>query len=103
MPVAVPSHITVDEKGSARIDNTRFKVVHLIEAWKAGASTPEMLHDAYPQLTMGQIHAALAYYYDHQAELDSDIERRLKDYKAARANSEETPGRKKLRDMGLRP
>jgi hypothetical protein len=26
---------------------------------------------------MGQIHSALAYYWDHKAELDQDMERRL--------------------------
>jgi hypothetical protein len=26
---------------------------------------------------MGQIHSALAYYWDHKAEIDQDIERRL--------------------------
>jgi hypothetical protein len=35
------------------------------------------LHFQHPQLTLGQIHSALAYYWDHKAELDQDIERRL--------------------------
>jgi hypothetical protein len=35
------------------------------------------LHFQHPYLTMGQIHSVLAYYWDHKAELDQDIERRL--------------------------
>jgi len=31
----------------------------------------------HPYLTLGQIYSALAYYWDHQEELDRDIERRL--------------------------
>jgi uncharacterized protein (DUF433 family) len=27
-----------------------------------------------PNLSLGQIHSALAYYYDHQEELDAEIE-----------------------------
>jgi len=79
------------------------KVVLLVETWKAGGSTPQSLHEAYPRLTMAQIHAVLAYYYDHQAEIDAEIDRCAREVEAARASGEETPGRKKLRNTGLRP
>lgn len=39
--------------------------------------SPEELHLQHPYLSLGQIHSALAYYWDHQAELDAEIERRL--------------------------
>lgn len=103
MPVAVPSHITIDDEGVARVNGIGMKVVGLIEAWKAGASTPEKLRESYPHITLSQVHAALAYYYDHQQEIDAEVDRRLHASDAARAASEETPGRKKLRDLGLRP
>lgn len=99
----VPSHITIDENGVVRIGDTRMKVRHLVEAWKAEGATPEQLLESFPHLTLAQIHAALSYYYDHQAEMDAEIERSFNDYLAARAGAEETPGRKKLRDLGLRP
>lgn len=100
---AAPSHIIVDEAGHARIDGTGIKVRVLIQVMKAWYPTIEALHEAYPQLTLGQIHSALAYYYDHQAEFDAEIERLRKLVDEHQAASEETPGRKKLRDMGLRP
>jgi uncharacterized protein (DUF433 family) len=103
MPTVAPSHITIDDRGVARVDGTPLKVVLLVEAWKAGGSTIEALQHGYPQLTLAQIHALLAYYYDHQREIDADIERRLRESEAARAAAPETPGRSKLRDMGLRP
>src|SRR5262249_39771209 len=37
-----------------------------------------------PDLNLGQIHSALAYSWDHQAELDADIERRSRYAEAAR-------------------
>ena len=40
--------------------------------------SPEELAFQHPYLTLGQIHSALAYYWDHQEELDHDIERRLR-------------------------
>ena len=103
MPVVIPSHITVDDRGVARIDDTRLKVIHLVAAWKSGAATPEGLQAAYPQLSLAQVHAALSYYYDNQAAIDAEIERDLREFDAARSTAEETPGRQKLRDLGLRP
>jgi uncharacterized protein (DUF433 family) len=40
--------------------------------------SPEELHFQHPYLALGQIHSALAYYWDHREELDRDIQRRLK-------------------------
>jgi hypothetical protein len=34
---------------------------------------------------MAQVHSALAYYWDHQRELDQDIERRMNNVEAMRA------------------
>jgi hypothetical protein len=36
-----------------------------------------LVNNLHPYLTLGQIHSALAYYWDHQEELEQDIERRL--------------------------
>jgi len=38
--------------------------------------SPEEMHRQHPHLSMAQIHAALSYYYEHQAEVDADIEHR---------------------------
>jgi hypothetical protein len=53
------------------------KVIELVLDHLAYGWSPEELHFQHPHLTMGQIHSALAYYWDHKAELDRDIERRL--------------------------
>jgi hypothetical protein len=31
----------------------------------------------HPHFSLGQIHSALAYYYDHRDELDADLQRRF--------------------------
>ena len=100
---AVPNHVTIDDKGVARIDGSRFKVVHLIEAMKANHSSADELACSYPQLTKSQIHSALAYYYDHEAEIDADIARRVKVYEDLRAAEGDFPGQQKLRELGLIP
>lgn len=71
-------HITLDAKQVPMITNTTMKVVELVLAQIAYGWSPEELHFQFPHLSLGQIHSALAYYWDHQKDLDRDIERRLK-------------------------
>ena len=63
----------------------------------------ERMHEEYPHLSMAQIHAALSYYYDHQAEYDAEMERQDREYEAARARQLDSPIRQRLRDMGKLP
>jgi uncharacterized protein (DUF433 family) len=70
------SHIELDENGVAWIDNTHVKVVEVAIDKIVHGSSPEEMRFQYPHLSLAQIHAALAYYYDHQADLDAEIERR---------------------------
>jgi len=71
-------HIILDEKGSPVITGTTMKVVELIVEKLAHGWSAEELCFQHPYLTLGQIYSALAYYADHQAELERDIEDRLK-------------------------
>ena len=70
-------HIMLNEAQVPMIVGTTMKVVELVLDHLAYGWSPEELHFQHPELTLGQIHSALAYYWDHQAELDQDIERRL--------------------------
>jgi hypothetical protein len=58
--------------------------------------SPEEMHFQHPHLSLAQIHTALAYYYDHQADLDAEIERRLAYANELAERSRESPLRKKL-------
>jgi uncharacterized protein (DUF433 family) len=49
----------------------------LVVKQQAYGWSPEELHFQHPYLTLGQIHSAPAYYWDHREELDRDIRRRL--------------------------
>ncbi len=70
-------HIILDDKNNAIIEGTRTKVLQLVLDRMAYGWSPEELHFQHPHLTLGQIYSALAYYSDHQEELDSEIERQL--------------------------
>ena len=66
-------HIVLDERGVPRIAGTQLRAIDLVEAKHANGWTPEQLHEQHPELTLGQIYSALAYYWDHQEELDAAI------------------------------
>ena len=70
-------HIAINEDQVPMIAGTTTKVIELILDHLAYGWSPEELHFQHSYLTMGQIHAALAYYWDHKSEIDPDIERRL--------------------------
>lgn len=76
MPAITTAHIEIDENGVAWIDSTNVKVLEIIVDKLAHGSSPEEMHFQYPHLSLAQIHAALAYYYDHQTELDAEITQR---------------------------
>jgi uncharacterized protein (DUF433 family) len=70
-------HIELNEEHVPSIAGTTMKVVELVVEQQANGWSPEELHFQHPYLTLGQIHSALAYYWDHCEELDRDIRRRL--------------------------
>ena len=69
-------HIQLAQDGVPIIAGTTMKVVELVMAQMAHGWSPEELHFQHPYLSLGQIYAALAYYWDHKAALDADIARR---------------------------
>lgn len=97
------AHITIDERGEPIISGTRTKVrMVALDRLSHGWDADEIQFN-HPHLTLGQIHSALAYYYDHQDEMDRDIQRRLDRVDELRAAQQESPGRRKLRERGLLP
>ncbi|HEY7491136.1 MAG TPA: DUF433 domain-containing protein [Candidatus Tectomicrobia bacterium] len=58
-------HISIDEKGTAHIGQTRYKVIHLAaEHYHYGWSAEELLRQ-HPDLRPEEVYAALTYFYDH--------------------------------------
>jgi uncharacterized protein (DUF433 family) len=59
--------------GAPIIKGTRITVRTIAGYYQLGMSADEIL-TALPHLTPAQVHSALAYYFDHQEEIDRDIE-----------------------------
>ena len=94
-------HVQIDAGGVPIISGTTMKVVELVMAQLAHGWSPEELHFQHPYLSLGQIHSALAYYWDHKEELDADIERRGQYVEEARREAGPSLLTNKLRDQGL--
>jgi uncharacterized protein (DUF433 family) len=100
MATALSAHIYLDERGIAWIDETNVKVVEVVLDKLAHGSSSEEIHFQYPHLSLAQIHAALAYYYDHQSEIDAVIASQLEEADSLAKICADSPLRKKLRQMG---
>lgn len=91
------SRIVRDDRGVAWIDQANVKVIevvldHLAYGWSADA-----IHEQQPHLSLAQIHATLAFYYDHQAEFEAEIEKQSERLKAVRAATGESAMQRRLR------
>ena len=60
--------------GRPRIDGHRITVEHIAVWHEQMGMTPTEIAATYPTITLAQVHAALAYYYEHKQEIDADIE-----------------------------
>jgi uncharacterized protein (DUF433 family) len=94
------AHVHLDDAGVAWIDGTQIKVIEIILEKFAHGWSAEETHFQHPDLSLAQIHSALAWYYEHQIDLDVEIERRLKDVELRMSRAPESPLRKRLRAMG---
>jgi uncharacterized protein (DUF433 family) len=104
MAVVEYPHLSINSDGVPIVTGTRTKVVmivmdHVGQGWDAAE-----IHRQYPYLTLGQIYSALAYYYDHKAEVDAEIERDLGEADRAMGEIERLQGpsslKEKLRTKG---
>jgi uncharacterized protein (DUF433 family) len=90
-------HVILNDQGVPMIAGTTMKVVELVVSQHAYGWSPDELQFQYPYLTLGQIHSALAYYWDHQAALDRDIEQRLARVQELRRTTPPTPFAARIR------
>src|SRR2546421_3175009 len=90
-------HIVRDPEvygGKPCIEGHRISV-HDIAVWHQQGRTAEDVARDFG-LTLGQVYAALAYYYDHQEEIDRDIAEEVADI-ATRARADNSPSAQRLR------
>jgi len=60
-------------KPRAYVSGTRVRVQDIYVDSEVHGMTPDAIAAGYPQLTLSQIHAALAYYFDHLEEIQAEV------------------------------
>ena len=90
------THIRLDKSGTAWIDDSNVKVVEVIEEHLAHDEGPAEIHAQHPNLSLAQIYSTFAYYFDHRAAVDAEIERRHRAAEGLRSKAVNQPTRKKL-------
>ncbi len=85
--------------GKPRITGHRIRVQD-IALWTEGGLSPDEIVDRFPQLSLADVHAALAYYHDHREQIDQQI--RDDDDLISRLRQENGPGLlDRLKDANL--
>jgi uncharacterized protein (DUF433 family) len=96
-------YIEIDAEGVAWISGSNTKVVELAAEQLAYGWDATKMRDEHPHLTLAQIHSALAYYYDHEAEVNRQIDQQISRADKIFASLPESAIRQKLRAARQRP
>jgi uncharacterized protein (DUF433 family) len=59
--------------GKPHVLGHRIKVQHIVVWHERMGMSPTEIVVSHPTITLSDVHAALAYYYDHRGEIDADI------------------------------
>ncbi len=103
MATTMAKHIRHDQADVAWIGGTNVKVIEVVLDRVAYGWSPEEIHFQHPHLSLAQIHAALSYYYDHQDEMDAEIDRQFQEVETSAAKAGASPVRNRLRAAGRLP
>lgn len=95
-PVGSYPHIMVSDTGTPTVTGTTTKVIEVALDRIAYHWDADEIQRQHPHLSLAQIHAALAYYYDHQSELDAAIAAQLDRVTELRQRTEDVGIRRKL-------
>jgi len=99
MSTGLTTQIEIDARGVAWVARANTKVKEIVLDKLAYGWSPEEMHFQHPHLSMAQIHAALAYYYENQDKLDDEIRRDLEEADQVRSQSESSALRSRLQSI----
>jgi uncharacterized protein (DUF433 family) len=75
-PYSIHEHIEVTPGvcgGKPRIKGHRIKVQHIVVWHERMGMSPDEIVSQHPGLTLADVHAGLAYYWDHRDQIETDI------------------------------
>jgi hypothetical protein len=95
-------HVEKPEGEPARLERLpRIRVAQIaMDYLEHGWSVDEMCHQ-HPSLTLAEAHAAMAYYFDHQAEIDREINGEIDQVERDQSKSQRSAIYHRLRAQSL--
>lgn len=71
--------------GRACIAGHRIRVMDIVVWHERRGYTPDEIVDMFPGITLADVHAALAYYFDHREEIEADLREEAETAESLRA------------------
>lgn len=72
---AEPAPLTVNSDGVVLIGGTRVTLDTVVAVFNQGATAEEIVH-RYPSLKLGDVYATIAYYLNHQQDVEAYLQQR---------------------------
>jgi len=102
MNTASREHIIIDKATKKPlIAGTGIRVWDVYVMHERQGKSPDEIVAAYPQISLADVHAALAYYWDYKDEIDQQMKDADEFVERLKANSGPGPLARKLADLGV--
>ena len=98
---AEPAPLAVTSDGVVRVGGTRVTLDTIVAVFQQGATAEEIVY-RYPALKLGDVYAAIAYYLNHQQEVEDYLRQRQQQAQEIRQQNEARFDPQGLRDQGRR-
>jgi uncharacterized protein (DUF433 family) len=98
--LAEPAPLTVNPDGVVQIGGTRVTLDTLVAVFNQGATAEEIVH-RYPSLKLGDVYASIAFYLNHQEDVEVYLKQRQQQAQEIRQMNEARFDPQGLRDRLL--
>jgi Protein of unknown function (DUF433) len=89
--IAYPHIIKEDNKPARLESHPRVRVAQIVMDYLAYGWSADEIHRQHPHLALAEVHAAMGYYYDNQADIDAEIAAELEEVDRALQAKERSP------------
>jgi len=97
---AEPAPLAVASDGIVRVGGTRVTLDTVVAVFKQGATAEEIVH-RYPSLKLGDVYASIAFYLNHQEDVEAYLHQRQQQAQEIRQMNEARFDPQGLRDRLL--
>ena len=102
MGTVLDAHVDKIEGQPATLSRLpRIRVAQIVMDYLAHGWSPDEMCRHHPHLTFAEAHAAMTYYYDHQAEIEAEIQSEVAQARAAQAAAPTSPFVLRMQARGI--